>query len=79
LFKRKPLSKRQLWQGQQPDNHNTSRIYFYYNRNGQGMKESKPMDYREKLIEMINSINNTKYMEYLYLFAKRLAENWRVL
>lgn len=37
------------------------------------------MDYKEKLIELINSVSNTWYMEFLYTFAKRLGENWGVL
>ena len=36
-------------------------------------------DYREKLIKLISNVDNVKYMEYIYRFAKAFGERWGVL
>lgn len=34
------------------------------------------MDYKQALIDLIVSVNDMEFLEYLFRFAKRLKWNW---
>lgn len=36
------------------------------------------MDYKEMLKTLIDEIDNTEFLEFLYKFANRLKKNWGV-
>lgn len=36
------------------------------------------MDYKEMLIELLTSIENVDFLEFVYIFVKRLKENWGI-
>lgn len=38
--------------------------------------EEMTMEYKEKIIEMVNSVNNEGLLEYLHTFIKLFLEKW---
>ena len=38
--------------------------------------EGRKMDYKVEIIQLLNGTDNVKFLEFLYLFTKRLKENW---
>ena len=42
------------------------------------MEESEGREYKEKLVEMINSTEDAEFLIFTYRFVKRLKENWGV-
>lgn len=40
------------------------------------MDNSNEENYKDKLIELVNKIERTDILEYLYAFTKKLVEKW---
>ena len=36
------------------------------------------MDYKKEIVELLNTIDNIEFLEYVYRFVKRLKKNWGI-